>query len=69
MSQLELGVTYLVDMMKLGVCSCIAGQDGSLCSHQSAIVLNFKVSSINCEDSAGIDVTDIKKFTSWQDRH
>lgn len=36
-SRTERGVRYLVDM-KLGACSCIAGQDGSVCSHQAAIV-------------------------------
>ena len=46
-SQTERGVKYLVDM-KLGVCSCNAGQDGSHCSHQAAIVRHFHILSINC---------------------
>ena len=46
-SQTEQGVKYLVDM-KLGACSCTAGQDGSPCSHQAAIVRHFRVPSINC---------------------
>ena len=46
-SQSERGVSYLVDM-KLGVCSCIAGQDGSPCSHQAAIINLFKIPSVNC---------------------
>ena len=46
-SQTERGVKYLVDM-KLGVCSCTAGQDGSPCSHQAAIVNHFHVASVNC---------------------
>ena len=46
-SQTERGVKYLVDM-KLGVCSCKAGQDGSPCSHQAAIVKLYHISSVNC---------------------
>ena len=46
-SQTERGVQYLVDM-KLGVCSCNGGQDGSPCSHQAAIVKHFHIPSINC---------------------
>ena len=46
-SQTERGVKYLVDM-KLGVCSCKAGQDGSPCSHQAAIVRHFHIPNINC---------------------
>lgn len=46
-SQTKRGVSYLVDM-KLGVCSCIAGQDGSVCSHQAAIVKLFQIPSVNC---------------------
>ena len=34
--------------MKLGACSCPAGQDGSPCSHQAAIVNHYHVPSINC---------------------
>ena len=34
--------------MKLGVCSCNAGQDGCLCPHQAAIVRHFQIPSINC---------------------
>jgi hypothetical protein len=37
--------------MNLGVCSCIAGQDGSPCSHQAAIVKLFKIPSVNCVPS------------------
>jgi len=36
-SMSECGVKYLVDM-QLGTCSCIAGKDGSPCSHQAAVV-------------------------------
>ena len=46
-SQTERGVKYLVDV-KLGVCSCSAGQDGSPCSHQAAIVKHFHIPSVNC---------------------
>ena len=46
-SQTECGVKYLVDI-KLGVCSCNAGQDGFPCSHQAAIVKHFHIPSINC---------------------
>ena len=46
-SQSERGVKYLIDM-KLGVCSCNAGQDGSPCSHQAAIVKHFHTPSVNC---------------------
>ena len=46
-SQTERGVKYLVDI-KIGVCSCTAGQDGSPCSHQAAIVNHFHVASVNC---------------------
>ena len=35
-SQSQRGVKYLVDM-NLGTCSCPGGQDGSPCSHQTAI--------------------------------
>ena len=38
---------YHVDM-KLGVCSCPAGQDGSPCSHQAAVVKHFHIPSVNC---------------------
>lgn len=51
-SQTECGVQYLVDM-KLGVCSCNAGQDGSPCSHQAAVVNHFHVPSVNCIPSKG----------------
>ena len=46
-SQTERGVKYLVDM-SVGVCSCTAGQDGSPCSHQAAVVRHYGVPSINC---------------------
>lgn len=46
-NQTERGVRYLVDM-KLGVHSCIAGQDGSICSHQAAVVKLFQIPSVNC---------------------
>ena len=46
-SQIERGIKYLVDM-KLGVCSCIGGQDGSPCSHQAAIAKLFNIYSVNC---------------------
>lgn len=46
-SKTQHGVVYLVDM-KHGLCNCEAGQDGSACSHQAAVVLHFGVSSINC---------------------
>ena len=43
-SQSERGVKYLVDR----VCSCNAGKDGSLCSHQAAIVKHFHIPCVNC---------------------
>ena len=46
-SQTERGIKYLVDM-KLGVCSCIGGQDGSPCSHQAAVAKLFGIYSVNC---------------------
>ena len=46
-SQTERGVKYLVNM-ELGICSCIAGRDGSPCSHQAAIVKCYHVKSVNC---------------------
>ena len=39
-SQTKRGMKYLVDM-KLGVCSCNAGQDGSPSSHEAVIVRHF----------------------------
>ena len=46
-SMSEREVKYLVDT-NLGVCSCTAGQDGSPCSHQAAIVRHLHISSLNC---------------------
>ena len=43
----ERGVKYLVDM-HLGTCSCTAGQDGSPCSHQAAVVRHHHIPSVNC---------------------
>ena len=37
---------YQVDMV-LGTCTCVAGKDGSPCSHQSAVALHFRVASLN----------------------
>ena len=37
---------YLADMA-LGICSCQQGMDGSPCSHQAAVVLNFHHRSLN----------------------
>ena len=34
--------------MSVGVCSCTAGQAGSPCSHQAAVVRHYGVPSINC---------------------
>ena len=45
-SQTERGVKYLVDMA-LGVCSCTAGQDGSPCSHQAAVVKHYHIPAVN----------------------
>ena len=33
--------------MALGICSCQQGMDGSPCSHQAAVVLNFHNRSLN----------------------
>ena len=33
--------------MSLGTCSCKCGQDGSLCSHQAAVVLHYHHRSFN----------------------
>ena len=38
---------YEVDM-HLGTCSCAKGIDGSPCVHQSAVVLKYKIQSVNC---------------------
>ena len=46
-SQTEREVKYLVDM-SLGVCSCTAGQDGSPCSHQAAVVKHYHIPAVNC---------------------
>jgi len=46
-SQTDRGVKYFVDM-SVGICSCMAGQDGSPCSHQAAIVKHYGVPSVNC---------------------
>ena len=37
----------MVDM-QLGTCSCIAGQDGSPCSHLAAVVRHYHIPSVNC---------------------
>lgn len=34
--------------MQLGTCSCIAGKDGSPCSHQAAVVRHYHIPSVNC---------------------
>ena len=34
--------------MKIGTCTCVIGQDGSPCSHQLAVVVNFRRNSLNC---------------------
>ena len=46
-SKTERGVIYHVDM-EIGICTCPQGQDGSPCSHQAAVVINFGSPSINC---------------------
>ena len=38
---------YRVDM-NIGTCSCVAGKDGSPCSHQLAVAINFHRVSLNC---------------------
>ena len=37
---------YQVDMA-FGTCTCVAGKDGSPCSHQSAVALHFRVAFLN----------------------
>lgn len=34
--------------MEIGQCTCLQGRDGSPCSHQAAIILNFGAPSVNC---------------------
>ena len=34
--------------MNIGPCSCVAGKDGSPCSHQLAVAINFHRVSLNC---------------------
>ncbi len=46
-SKTERGVVYHVDMA-IGVCTCRQGQDGSPCSHQAAVALNFGCPTVNC---------------------
>ena len=46
-SKSERGVVYTVDM-SVGVCTCPQGMDGSPCSHQAAVAINYDKASINC---------------------
>ena len=50
-SQTERSIKYLVDM-KLGLCSCIGGQDGSPCSHQAAVAKLFGIYCVSTISSA-----------------
>ena len=34
--------------MNIGTCSCVARKDGSPCSHQLAVAINFHRVSLNC---------------------
>ncbi len=34
--------------MKIGMCTCVNGSDGSPCSHQLAVALTFRKTSLNC---------------------
>ena len=45
-SRQDSDTTYLVDM-SLGTCTCPAGRDGSLCSHQHSVILHFQKASLN----------------------
>ena len=45
-SSRDTGNVYTVDM-SVGFCTCVLGSDGSPCSHQAAVAINFHKSSIN----------------------
>ena len=45
-SSRDTGDVYTVDM-SVGFCTCVLGSDGSPCSHQAAVAINFHKSSIN----------------------
>ena len=45
-SSRDTGEVYTVDM-SVGFCTCVLGSDGSPCSHQAAVAINFRKFSLN----------------------
>ena len=54
-SRKQAGITYTVNCA-IGMCSCPAGQDGSACPHQAAVVLKFGVSNCNFIPKNHVDI-------------